>query len=75
LQKNKHKHDESVLKKLKQAIQAIKCELVLAYREDDLAFVFIMKDNAIYKSLSSLLSGYHETSGHVYKSIHFSPNK
>lgn len=75
LPNNKHIHEESALKKLNQAIHATNCKLVLAYREDDLAFVFIMKDNATYTALSSLLEGYHENSDHVYKSIHHAPNK
>jgi hypothetical protein len=73
LPKNKDIHEKSVLKKLNQAIHATSCKLVLAYREDDLAFVFIMKDDATYITLSNLLVSYYENSGHVYKSIHYAP--
>lgn len=48
LPNNKHIHDESVHEKLKQAIEASGCSMVLAYREDDLAFVFIAKNEAIF---------------------------
>lgn len=75
LSRNRHNHEESVLKKLKQTTLATNNPLVLAYREDDLAFIFIMKNNAIYTSLYGLLSKYHKISGHIYKSIHYTPNK
>ncbi len=74
LPNNKHKHEESVLKKIKQAIKASRCSSVLAYREDNLAFLFISKSEAIFSELCKLLESYHENSGHVYKSMHYSHN-
>lgn len=71
LPNNKLIHKQAVLKKLNQAVHTTNCKLLVAYREDDLAFIFIMKKNAIYIFLRSLLEGYHKNSGHVYKSIHF----
>lgn len=75
LPNNKHIHEESVNKKIKQAIEATGCSSVLAYREDDLAFLFIAKNKAVFSTLCNLLESYHENSGHVYKSIHYAPNK
>ncbi|MBU2570510.1 MAG: hypothetical protein KJ725_10875 [Gammaproteobacteria bacterium] len=75
LQNNKHKHKMSVHKKLKQVIKASGSSLVLAYREDDLAFLFITKNEAMFSQLCKLLESYHESSGHVYKSIHYEFNK
>lgn len=73
LPNNKHIHEESVSKKIKQAIKASGCSSVLAYREDDLAFLFVVKKEAFLSVLCSELEGYHRNSGHVYKSIHYAP--
>ena len=75
LPNNKHIHQESVLKKINQAIASTDCQYIQAYREDDLAFIFLMKSNVIYTSISKLLNIYHEQSGHQYKSMHHAPNK
>lgn len=75
LPNNKHNHEESVNKKIKQAIEASGCPSVLAYREDDLAFLFIAKSEAIFSALCNLLEIYHGNSGHVYKSMHYAPDK
>ena len=74
LPNNKHIHKKSVQKKLKQASDASGCCRVLAYREDDLAFLFMAKNDAIHSRLCKLLCHYHENSGHVYKSMHYAPN-
>ncbi|WP_028319536.1 hypothetical protein [Desulfobulbus elongatus] len=75
LPNNKHIYEESVNKKIKQAIEASNCSSVLAYREDDLAFLFVVKSEAILSDLCRQLEDYHETSGHVYKSMHYSLNQ
>lgn len=75
LPNNKHIHKESVHKKISQAIEFSGCSSVLAYREDDLAFLFITKSETILSAVSNLLQSYHKDSGHKYKSIHFSPNR
>ena len=75
LPNNKHIHEEYVNKKIKQAIEASGCPLVLAYREDDLAFLFVVKNEALFSELCSQLEDYHGNSGHVYKSIHHAPNR
>jgi hypothetical protein len=75
LPNNKHIHEESVYKKINQAIEVSGTPFVIAYREDDLAFLFIAKDEALFLKLSNLLEGYHINSGHVYKSIHYVPIK
>jgi len=75
LPNNKHIHEEYVHKKIKQAIEASASPFVLAYREDDLAFLFIAKNEALLLKLGNLLESYHINSGHVYKSMHYAPNK
>jgi len=75
LPNNKHIHKESVSKKIKQAVEASGCSSVLAYREDDLAFLFIAKSEALFSELRNQLESYHVNSGHVYKSMHYSPGK
>lgn len=75
LPNNKHIHEESVCKKIKQAAEASGCSSVLAYREDDLAFLFILKSKTLFLELSNQLESYHGNSGHVYKSMHYTPNK
>ncbi len=74
LPNNKHIHKESVSKKVAQAVSSTRCQNVMAYREDDLAFIFIVKSDVIYASLRLLLEKYHVESGHKYKSIHFVAN-
>jgi hypothetical protein len=75
LPNNKHIHEESVNKKIKQAIEASGYSSVLAYREDDLAFLFIVKSEVLFSELCNQLEGYHGNSGHVYKSMHYAPNE
>ena len=75
LSNNKHIHEESVHKKIKQTIEATGFPLVLSYREDDLAFLFISKSEAVFSALCETLESYHENSGHIYKSIHYALNK
>ena len=75
LPKDKNIHQESVLKKINQVISSTNCQYVMAYREDDLAFIFVMKNRLIYSTLNRLLTKYHGKSGHKYKSIHYAPNK
>ncbi len=73
LPNNKHIHEEAVSKKLKQLLTASGDRFVCAYREDDLAFLFLTKDQVIFHRLSKLLSAYHGNSQHKYKSLHI-PN-
>lgn len=70
LPNNKHIHKDSVKKKVNQALSSTSNAHVTAYREDDLAFIFMVKNKNLYVSLNSLLKKYHERSGHKYKSIH-----
>ena len=71
LTRNKNKQINSLREKIKQAVSSTNHELVLAYREDDLAFIFVMKGEDTYESLGNLLAGYHEKSGYRYKSMHY----
>lgn len=72
LPNNKHIHTRSVERKIMQLVEACNCGFVIAYREDDLAFMFLFKSVKLYLLLRNLLNEYHSNSGHKYKSIHFS---
>lgn len=71
LPRNRNKHTESVEKKLSQIHSATGGSSACAYREDDLAFIFIAEED-ILKKLYEILLTYHNESGHKYKSIHLS---
>jgi hypothetical protein len=75
LPNNKHIHEGFVCRKIEQAVEASGCRSVLAYREDDLAFLFIVKSKALFIELSNQLENYYGNSGHVYRSMHYAPNK
>lgn len=70
LQRNRNKHKDSVDKKLSQILSATGGSLACAYREDDLAFIFMAKDDSLFSNLYETFEKYHNNSGHRYKSIH-----
>lgn len=70
---DKKRHIEMVDKKLKQASVSDSGVFVCAYREDDLAFIFMLKGEDVYKEIFSLLSKYHSDSTQKFKSIHELP--
>jgi hypothetical protein len=74
LPNNKHVHEESVLKKMIQLKASKENSLVCGYREDDLAFLFMAKDDELFTRLYSNLSNYYAKSDHKYKSLHLLPN-
>ena len=74
LPNNKHIHKEAVEKKIAQASSSTGSNFICSYREDDLAFIFIVKNIRIFDSLLKLIKEYHTVSGHKFKSIHRSPN-
>ena len=73
LPNNKHKHEEAVQKKINQSSKITGTSLVMAYREDDLAFLFMAKEQSVFLTLREILVKYHQVSGHIYKSIHYAP--
>ncbi len=75
LPNNKHIHKEAVEKKIAQASSSTGSNLICSYREDDLAFIFVVKNNRIFDSLLKLIKEYYTGSGHRFKSIHISPNQ
>lgn len=75
LPNNKHIHIEAVSKKINQAAALTRNAFICAYREDDLVFLFITKNYAVFEIVSESLKKYHKNSGHKYKSIHWAPNK
>jgi len=70
LPNNKNIHLDSVRKKLSQLQSASGGSLVCAYREDDLAFLFLSKDPRLFDELCNILNAYHVNSHHKLKSLH-----
>jgi hypothetical protein len=69
LPNNKHIHGEATREKLNQ-VQSVCCGVfTCAYREDDLAFVFVAKSIQIFTRLQHFLSAYRERSKDKYKEI------
>jgi len=69
LPNNKHIHSEATRKKIDQ-VQSICCgAFTCAYREDDLAFIFVAKSKQVFSRLQHFLSAYHERSQNRYKEI------
>ena len=66
---DKSEHASSTQKKLLQIQSVCKNSFTFAYREDDLAFLFVTKSNAIFQRLFLCLSKYHDKSVHNYKAI------
>ena len=69
LELNKKRHIEMVDKKLEQVRISGSGVFVCAYREDDLAFIFLFKGEDIYEETYSLLNKYHSESTQKFKSI------
>ena len=70
LPNDKRMHKESVEKKLEQVRCADCNAYTCAYREDDLAFLFVSREKALIKEIIGLLTNYHVASDHKYKSLH-----
>ena len=70
LPNNKHIHVQSVEKKLTQVRRVNSAACVCAYREDDLAFLFVSKGQDLHQEVRSVLRGYHDGSSHPLKSLH-----
>ena len=75
LPNNKHVHEVSVTKKIKQLRSSNKDSHVCGYREDEVVFLFMSKDATLFTHLSSTLTNYHSKSEHRYKSLHLLPDK
>jgi hypothetical protein len=70
LPNNKLVHTASVKKKLEQ-IRRVDCRAyTCAYREDDVAFLFVSKQKKVQEEIQGLLKNYHARSNHKYKSLH-----
>lgn len=67
---NKHLHRQSVDKKLAQVCSVSPLAKVCAYREDDLAFLFVSKSESRHQEIRNVLVDYDAGSAHAYKSIH-----
>jgi hypothetical protein len=72
LSRNKKHHEDMVKKKLNQVNACCRDIFTCAYREDDLAFIFISKKEKIHKRVFSVLNKYHSRSDKKFKSIHLS---
>lgn len=72
LPNNKHAHKEAVSMKLAQLKASNQNALVCGYREDDLVFLFMSKNQELFTRLCNTLTKYHANSEHKYKSLHLS---
>jgi len=70
LPNDKNKHAEAVSRKLRQVRAVDKTVYACAYREDDLAFLFIAKSKSSYEDIFDVLKKYYKRSLHKYKSLH-----
>lgn len=70
LPKNKHLHGQSVNKKIEQVRSVSKLVHARAYREDDLAFIFVSKRESTDREIREVLATYFAESRHDYKSLH-----
>jgi hypothetical protein len=70
LQRNKKRHDMDVEKKIDQVESIDDSILVSAYREDDLAFLFIAKKTELHNDVFNVLTEYHAKSTHQYREVY-----
>lgn len=70
LQRNKTRHYLDVEKKIGQVKSINAFVFVSAYREDDLAFIFIAKTPETHNDIFCVLRQYHAKSTHKYRSVH-----
>lgn len=70
LQRNSTRHDQDVRKKIEQARNATGSEHVLAYREEDLAFIFVLTDDSISHTLGASLREYDARSSNSRRAIY-----
>jgi hypothetical protein len=66
---NKEEHTKATQKKLKQTHSVCGRSFTVAYREDDLAFIFVAKTTEMLRRLQQFLSVYHQRSKNKYKEI------
>lgn len=67
---DKRMHISTVEKKLGQVQSVNSSVYTCAYREDDLAFLFVSKEQKVHEEVTAVLRGYHARSIHKYKSLH-----
>ena len=69
LSRDRNRHEDMVEKKLNQVNACCHDTFICAYREDDLAFIFISKEERIHKRVFNVLNKYHSRSDKKFKSI------
>ncbi len=70
LPRNKDQHHSGTENKLRQVRTRKGPVHACAYREEDLAFIFISKQPALHSEIKRLIASYHANSGHKWKSVH-----
>jgi hypothetical protein len=70
LPRNKCEHEKAVQKKLKQLDAQNGNSFICGYREDDLAFLFMSKQEKLFTRLRGILERYRAKSEHKNKSLH-----
>jgi len=74
LSRDRNYHDAGVQKKIVQAEKAAPGDvLVCAYRENDLAFLFVMKTQEQYREVFGILNAYHEKSAAAHNLWYIAP--
>jgi hypothetical protein len=69
LQRNEHQRHDAIQKKLLQVKSVCNIRFTCAYREGDLAFIFLTRSRKMFEHLLYFLDTYYERSLHKYKNI------
>lgn len=75
LPNNKPVHEEDVSKNLEHLKVLNSTALICGYREGDLVFILMSKDQELFTRLCSTLTTYHAKNQHRHKSLHLPPSK
>ena len=70
LPNDKNNHKTATERKLEQVRSVDRKVYTCAYREDDLAFLFVLKEKWLYEEIRSILERYHVKGICKYKSLH-----
>ncbi len=74
LPRNRHQHNKQTKKKLDQAISQTQSTYACAYREEDLAYILLLKSSELFKRLSSVLKNYKDNGSHEREDREFIGN-
>lgn len=69
LPNNANQHVQQAEGRVKQLIEVCGQQLAIAYREHDLAFLFIVKTDEVFEKLQACLQAYHDKSRHEHRTL------